>query len=257
MACDDGEQMRKIAVINQKGGVGKTTTTVNLASGLANKGNKVLILDLDAQGNVSTCLGVKATKHMYHLLVERKEPWECITKINENLHVIPSNEMLEKAEILLSGEPARETVLRRAMDELEGYDFVFIDCPPSLGLLNQNALLYADEALIPVSTEYLGVDALKKMLIAIDTLNDIFKHHLRVSAIVPTMYDKRNKTCIESIRTIRQSYNGVVTEPIRMNSKLKEAPSKKQSIFDYAKSSSGALDYGRLVDRFATNGFYT
>jgi chromosome partitioning protein len=187
---------------------------------------------------------------MYHVLVERRSWKDCITKINDNLHVIPSNETIEKAEILLAGEPSRETLLRRLLDPVAGYDYIIADCPPSLGLLNQNALLFADEAIIPVSTEHLGVQALKKMLLAIESLNEVFRHHIRVTAIVPTMYDRRNKTCVDSIRLIRQAYDGVVTEPIRINSKLKEAPASGKPILAYAKSSNGAKDYELLVTRF-------
>ncbi|MFH1071976.1 MAG: AAA family ATPase, partial [Nanoarchaeota archaeon] len=187
--------MRKIAVINQKGGVGKTTTTVNIAAGLAKKGFKVLILDLDGQGNISTSLHLKADKDMYNLLVEKLDVDQCVTKVADNLFVIPSNETLEKAEIILSGQPARETILKRQLEDLRGYDYVLLDCPPSLGLLNQNALLFATEAFIPVSTDFLGVNALKKMIHEIETINEIFSHECRISMIIPTMYDRRNKTC--------------------------------------------------------------
>jgi len=242
--------MRKIAVINQKGGVGKTTTTVNIAAGLAKKGFKVLILDLDGQGNISTCLHLKADKDMYNLLVERLDADQCVTKVADNLFVIPSNETLEKAEIILSGQPARETILKRQMEDLRGYDFVFLDCPPSLGLLNQNALLYASEAFIPVSTDFLGVNALKKMIHEIETINEIFSHECRISMIIPTMYDRRNKTCKVHLNEIKKSFNGApIADPIRINSKLKETPLAGKNIFDYAKYSRGAEDYQRLIEK--------
>ncbi|MBN1645451.1 ParA family protein [Candidatus Woesearchaeota archaeon] len=243
-----GEKLRKIAIINQKGGVGKTTTTINLAAGLAKRDFKVLILDLDPQGNISTSLCVKSEKNMYHILVDDVNPKECIVNVQENIDVITSDQSLEKAEMILAGETSRETVLRRVMDGVNNYDFVILDCPPSLGLLNQNALLYAREAFIPASTDFLGINALKKMQIAIEALNDIFNHKIFISAVIPTMYDRRNKTCIEHYNELQRGYSDVLTNPIRVNSKLKEAPSQGKSIFDYANSSRGAKDYEKLVE---------
>ena len=239
--------MRKICIINQKGGVAKTTTTINLATGLAQKGKRVLILDLDPQGNVSDCLGVKQGKGMFDFLIEEEDLGLCIHAHSPNLHILPARENLTKAEFILSGESARETYIKRKLANLRGYDYILIDCPPSLGLLNQNALLYASEAIVPTSTDALGVDALGKMLDAIETINDVFGHKLVVSAIVPTMYDSRLKTCREHLNTIQNKYYEIVTQAIRVNSKLREAPQHEKSIFTYAKSSNGAKDYAEVV----------
>lgn len=240
--------MRKICVINQKGGVGKTTTVVNVASGLAEQNRKVLIIDLDPQGNISTCFTTRSEKDMYHLLVEGADYKECISSVNDYLDVITASETLEKASVILAGEPSRETVLKRALENVYEYDYVFIDCPPSLGILNQNALLYANEAFIPVSTDPLGVDALRKMELAIGKINDVFNHRLTITAIIPTMFDGRNKVCKDSLDIIKRGFNGVTTNVIRVNSKLKEAPGAGQSIFEYARSSNGRKDYQLLVD---------
>jgi len=244
--------MRRIAIINQKGGVGKTTTTINLAFGLAERGFKVLILDLDGQGNIGTALKVKAEKDMYNLLVEKEEAENCITEIAENVSVIPSNDTLEKAEIILSGQPARESILKNSMQDIRRFDYILLDCPPSLSILNQNAILFADEAFIPVSTDFFGVDALRKMMQEIETMNDIFGHECEVKMIIPTMFDGRNKTCREHLKLIKENFNGTpISEPIRMNSKLKEMPKSGKSIFKYARSSNGAHDYKKLVEKVA------
>lgn len=248
--------MRKIAVISQKGGVGKTTTTVNLAAGLARKGKKVLVLDLDPQGNVSTCFFASNPKNMYHLLVEDEKPENCIVNVGDLLDIIPSDKTLAKAELSLSGVPSRETILKRRMDGMENYEYIIIDCPPSLSLLSQNAMTFAGEAFIPVATEYLSIDALRKTNQTIDEINELFKHKLKITAIIPTMYDKRIKSGIKALAEIKKGYNGLVTEPIRTNSKLKESPEKGVSIFDYAKSSRGAKDYMKLVDKIIDGEFF-
>lgn len=239
--------MRKICIINQKGGVGKTTTTVNLAVGLSNAGKKVLAIDLDPQGNLGTCLGVNSDPDIYDLLVEGIVYQQCLVKVNDNLDIIPSSQRLTKAQILLAGEPAREMILRKKLSTVQGYDFVLIDCPPSLGLLNQNALLYAEEAFIPVSTDPLGLGALEIQLQAIQRINEAFNHILRVTKIIPTLHDTRSKINKEILAKIQNDYYEYVTAPIHSNSKLKEAPKKAQAIFTFAKSSRGAKDYQYLV----------
>ncbi len=240
--------LKKICIINQKGGVGKTTVTVNLAAGLARAGKKVLLIDLDPQGNLATCLPIhEEKKNMYHILVENANPLECIHRVAINLDLIASDEQLTKTEILLASEPAREYVLSKKLKSIKKYDYVFVDCPPSLGLLNQNALLYCQEAYIPVSTDTLGIDALQKMEKAIEVLNDVFSHELSIGKIIPTLYDKRNKICRVSLAELQNMSYEKVTNPIRMNSKIKECVKKQKSIFSYAPSSLGAQDFKELV----------
>lgn len=240
--------MRKICVINQKGGVGKTTTVVNLAYGLSKAGKKTLIIDLDAQGNVSTCLGTRSDHDIYEVLIDNLNPTACIKNVSENLDLISSKETLTKAEMILVGEQNREMVLRRKLAPITGYDFVLLDCPPSLGLLNQNAMLYADEIVIPTSTDALGLVGLKNMTQAINTLNNVFGHKLRVSKIIPTLYDLRNKVCKNAYNDLTKQYGELVTNPIHMSSKLKEAPQYGQPIFVYDKAGRATKDYQHLVD---------
>ena len=240
--------MQKIAIINQKGGVGKTTTTVSLSHGLARQGKKVLVIDLDPQGNIATSLNLESEPDIYDILISGVNPQQCYLKVNDNLFIITSKETLTKASMILVGEPSRETVLRRKLAPITGFDFVFIDCPPSLGLLNQNALLYVDEVFIPSATDILSLDATKKMMSAIDHLNKVFSHNAKVTKIIPTMYDQRNKLCRQILRTMKEEYGDLVMDPIHMNSKIKEAPGKGKAIFDYARKSRGAQEYQKLVD---------
>ena len=239
--------MRKICVINQKGGVGKTTTAINIAAGLSRHDKKVLIVDFDAQGNVATCLNIKGEKDINNIITENADIDQCKKYLGKNLDVITSKETLTKTEVLVSKMPNKEYVLRKKLKGLKGYDYVIIDCPPSLGLLNQNALLYAQEAFIPVSTDFLGFDALMKMTKVIDVMNKHFDHSIKITKIIPTMYDSRNKLCRSYLDKIRNQFYEVTTNPIRMNSKLKEAPEHGASIFSYDKSSIGAKDYLEVV----------
>ncbi len=239
--------MRKICIINQKGGVAKTTTTVNLASALASSGKRVLVLDLDPQGNISTCFCVNNDRGVYHLLVDDVEPFDCIFNVTENLDVITSDSSLAKAELIITGQTSRETVLRRKMEGIFNYDYVLIDCPPSLSLLNINALLYANEAFVPVATDFLALDALKKITQTIGEINELFDHDIKITQVIPTLYDKRNKSCVQTLRDIKRGFEELVSNPIRINSKLREAPSVGKDIFEYAKRSSGASDYKKLA----------
>jgi chromosome partitioning protein len=249
-------RMRKICIINQKGGVGKTTTAINLAAGLAKKHKRVLVLDLDPQGNINTNLCVPAHKTMYNVLVDGEDPRNCIFPVADGLDVIPSNDSLSQAEMILAGRPSRETVLRRAMEGIYEYDYIIVDCPPSINLLNQNALLFANEAFVPVATEYLALDALKKMESTINDLNQLFNHNLRITQVIPTMYDKRIKSCIKTLSEMKKGYDYLVSVPIKINSKLKEAPGTGQNIYEFAAQSNGAKDYAKLTEQVIDCEYY-
>lgn len=242
--------MRKIAIINQKGGTAKTTTAVNVAAALADRDRKVLLVDMDPQGNISTWFDVTPHKSLYHLLVEETTtPHECIVPVRERLDILPSTKTAAQAELILTGLPGRERVLSRKLAKLSGYDFVLLDCPPSLNLLNQNAIVYADEAFIPVSMDYLALVGVRQMLENLKMVHDLLEHQIDITLVIPTFYDGRNRKSREVLEKLELHFDGKVTEPIRANVRLAEAASHHQTIFEYDLGSHGARDYKNLVER--------
>ncbi len=239
--------MRTISIINQKGGVGKTTTAISLAAGLSRKDRKVLVLDLDAQGNVGVALNSQSVKDMYSFLIDGTDYHECVHHLGRNLDIITSKENLTKAEIMMTGMKNRELLLRSRLKKIKGYDYILIDCSPSVGLLNQNAILASDEAIVPTSTDHLGLHSLGKIIDVIATINEVFGHNCTITKIVPTLYDRRLKTCKESFKKLMNEHYGIVSDPVHTCSKLKESPKKGRSIFSYAPGSTAAKDYGSLV----------
>ena len=239
--------MRSICVINHKGGVGKTTTAINLAAGLAREDQKVLLIDLDPQSNVGVSLELNPEYTLYDTLKGGIPLQRCIHNIGKNLDVINSRENLAKAEFYLSSQPNSRLLLKELLGTIEGYDFIIVDCPPSLGILNQNVLAFCKEAFIPTSTDFLGLDALHKMQKIVAKVNDSYNHDIKITKIIPTLYDKRTKVCRNALIQMQRLFPAVISEPIRYNSKVKEAPGHGKSIFKHARNSSGAKDYAQLA----------
>ena len=247
------KRARRIAILNQKGGTGKTTTAVNLAAGMAERRHEVLLIDTDAQGNVGVSLGVAGEKSLYHVLVESADPSDVAVPVRQHLDVITSDATLAAAEIWLARQPteARSRVLSKRLHSMaisRRYDHIIIDCGPSLNLLNQNALSYADEVIIPVTCDYLALVGVKQVLRTIKDVERHLGHAVRVSAVLPTFYDGRTRLAREVLETLQGHFKHKCLEPIRLNTRLAEAPSHKKTIFEYAPGSHGAADYNRGCD---------
>ncbi len=240
--------MRKIAIFNQKGGVGKTTTAVNLGAGLSRNGRKVIIIDLDPQGDISGCHTVSAQKNIYHVLKGEAEIEQAITHLGKNLDIMHAENSLAALEIELTESKQFIDVLERHFTPKLDYDYVLLDCPPSLRPINLAALFYAKEVIIPAATDILGHRALTKTVEGLVEFNKKYSRNIAVSCVVPTLYESRRKVCQMMLKNMREDYTPLlVSEPIRRNSKLNEAPKAKKSIFTFAKSSPGAEDYWKLV----------
>jgi chromosome partitioning protein len=244
--------VRTIAVLNQKGGTGKTTTAVSLAAGLAARGKRTLLCDLDAQGNVAVSLGITAKKTLREVLCDGIPPEQVAVSARPNLDVIVSDHHISQVEIDLVGAPDRTRVFSRRMAATvrpdSGYDFILLDCAPSLSLLNQNALVFAREVVVPVSCDYLALVGVKQILRTLRHVNDVLLHPIEVAGVLPTFYDVRNKISKQAVEALAGYFKGRVFPPIRINAKLKEAPAHSQTIFEYAPESHGAADYAAAVD---------
>lgn len=243
--------LRTIAVLNQKGGTGKTTTSVSIAAGLAERGHSTLLIDLDAQGNVGVSLGISGPRSLYHVLVDGAKARDVAVPVRKNLDVITSDQTVAAAEIELVNAPDRARVLTRRMAEIAGpesqYEFIIMDCAPSLSLLNQNALIFAREVLVPVSCDYLALVGVKQILRTLKHVNDVLLHPIEVLGVLPTFFDVRNKISKQAVDALTSYFKGRVLPPIRVNARLKEAPSHKKTIFEYAPDSHGAEDYAAAV----------
>lgn len=250
---------RIIAVANQKGGVGKTTTSVNVSACLAELGYRTLVVDLDPQGNASSGVGVETRgieTSMYDVLLNDAAMEDCIEPASlKNLFVAPSNLDLAGAEIELVPLMAREHRLKKAVDSvLDDFDFVVIDCPPSLGLLTVNAVVAAKEVLVPIQCEYYALEGLGQLLRNVDLVKRNLNPALEVSTIVCTMFDSKTKLSNEVVAEVREHFGDKVCRTvIPRNVRLSEAPSHHQPINVYDPSSKGAVAY-RLVAKEVAGG---
>lgn len=240
---------RSIAVFNQKGGVGKTTTVINLADALANKGHRVLILDLDPQGNATSGLNIEKDREemIYDYLLGAEGNFAV--QVKDNLSIIPSGAGLAGIEIEFARRDDWQTVLKDRIAELEDYDYIVMDCPPSLGILSILALTAADGILIPVQCEYYALEGLSQLMESIQLVRGGFNPDLEIEGVLLTMYDGRTNLSMQVVEEVKNYFkDAVFSAVIPRNVRLAEAPSYGMSIMDYDKNSRGAKAYASLAD---------
>lgn len=245
---------RVIAISNQKGGVGKTTTAINLSACLAEKGKKVLVVDIDPQGNTTSGLGIDKEKvevSVYDILVNYASIWEAMTpSVVEGLTVIPSEQGLSGAEIELIGVKEREFILKKEIDKVrDSYDFILIDCPPSLNTLTVNAMTTADTVLVPIQCEYYALEGLSQLMYTIELVKERLNPILEIEGVVFTMYDARTCLSLQVVENVKDNLKqNIYKTIIPRNVRLAEAPSHGLPISMYDPKSAGAEGYRNLAD---------
>lgn len=251
---------RIIAVANQKGGVGKTTTAINLSSCLAALGKKTLAIDLDPQGNMTSGLGLNKDEveyTAYHLILGEVEIDKVINKeVLENLDVLPTNIDLSAAEIELIGVEDKEYIIKNAVDTIrDNYEFIIIDCPPSLSMLTINAMTTADTVLVPIQCEYYALEGLSQLMHTIELVKDRLNPELEMEGIVFTMYDARTNLSLEVVENVKDNMDTTIYKTIiPRNIRLAEAPSHGKPINLYDPRSTGAESYMLLAEEVASKG---
>ena len=251
---------RIIAVANQKGGVGKTTTSTNLSACLAELNKKVLLIDIDPQGNGTSGVGVNKNElenTVYEMIIGECEIEECLLKnVIDNLDLLPSNVNLSGAEIDLIGVEAREFILKKKIDEIkDNYDFIIIDCPPSLNMLTVNAMTTADSVLVPIQCEYYALEGLSQLIHTINLVKERLNPTLEIEGVVFTMYDARTNLSLQVVENVKSNLKqNVYKTIIPRNIRLAEAPSHGLPINLYDSKSAGAESYRLLAEEVANFG---
>ena len=245
---------RIIAIANQKGGVGKTTTSINLSASLAAKGKKVLVIDTDPQGNTTSGFGIEKNElenTIYELILGECSIRDCIiSDIIKNVSVVPSNVNLAAAEIELIGVDKKEFILKNEVDYVkDDYDYIIIDCPPSLNMLTINSMTTADSVLVPIQCEYYALEGLSQLIHTIDLVKERLNKRLKMEGVVFTMYDARTNLSLQVVENVKENLNqNIYKTIIPRNVRLAEAPSYGQPINIYDPRSAGAESYRLLAE---------
>lgn len=251
---------RIIAIANQKGGVGKTTTAINLSACLAEKGQKVLAIDMDPQGNMSSGLGLdknSVEKTIYDLIIGESEVEEVLQKnALKNLDILPANVDLSAAEIELIGIDEKEYIVKKAIEKIkDAYDYVIIDCPPSLSMLTINAMTTADSVLVPIQCEYYALEGLSQLIHTVELVKERLNPVLEIEGVVFTMYDARTNLSLQVVENVKDNLQqNIYKTIIPRNIRLAEAPSYGMPINQYDAKSAGADSYRRLADEVMNRG---
>ena len=248
-----------VAIVNQKGGVGKTTTAVNLAAAVAAKGKKVLLADIDPQGNATSGFGVNKKEvalSTYDLLINQAEAKAAIVQTKyKNLWVLPANMNLAGAEIELVDMPKRESRLKLALAPIDAdYDYIFLDCPPSLGIITLNGLTAADSVLVPIQCEYYALEGLSQLMSTVRTVKRKYNEYLEMEGVLLTMYDGRLNLTAQVVEEVKKFFpKKVFTTAIPRNVRLSEAPGFGEPVRYYDPQSKGAKMYDQLASEFLRN----
>lgn len=244
-----------VAIANQKGGVGKTTTAINLSAALAENGKRVLLIDLDPQGNASTGLGIShenRVQSVYELLFGRVSLQDIVLSTDvEGLSIVPSNADLSSADVEMAAQSSRARMLKKALkdgDFVQAYDYVLIDCPPALGLLTVNALVAADSVLVPLQSEFFALEGLSQLMLTIREVRENLNPDLRIEGVLLTMFDGRNNLSLQVEKDARDNLGSLVLETVVPRTvRLSEAPSHAKPVLSYDPNSKGSAAYRALA----------
>ena len=237
------------SIMNQKGGVAKTTSTFNIGAILAEKGKRVLLVDLDPQHSLTIALGIddELTKSIYNVICEKEDINNVILEVSENLYVAPSNLELSIAELQLVSMMARESILKKALDKVkDNYDIILIDCPPSLSLLTVNALVASNEVIVPTATDYLSYKGLELLVDTINNVKENLNEDLKIKGVIATMYDKRTKHANEVLEALNDEFNVLGT--VKISVAAKDSVLANEPLISFAKSNDITKEYIKIAE---------
>ena len=237
------------SIMNQKGGVAKTTSTFNIGAILAEKGKRVLLVDLDPQHSLTIALGIddELTKSIYNVICEKEDINNVILEVSENLYIAPSNLELSIAELQLVSMMARESILKKALDKVkDNYDIILIDCPPSLSLLTVNALVASNEVIVPTATDYLSYKGLELLVDTINNVKENLNEDLKIKGVIATMYDKRTKHANEVLEALNDEFDVLGT--VKISVVAKDSILANEPLISFAKSNDITKEYIKIAE---------